>query len=245
MENDDQSGELGVTRSEGRGSELARRDIFDLAKDFGMAVASLLGKWCEVVIHDTSDLEHSIIWVQGDITGRRVGGMLSDVGLEMLHRGEAGPLFIYTTQTEDGKTLKSASMWLRDSDGKICGALCLNLDVTPILLLHEFAGELAPEESLAMSEHHVTDLSDLIDILVAQCEHQMSTPATEMSKDHRIEVVRILDERGAFQVRNSVVEVANRLGVTRKTIYNYLREIEEERETPTVETVVPAWTAPG
>jgi predicted transcriptional regulator YheO len=40
--------------------------------------------------------------------------------------------------------------------------------------------------------------------------------------------VNFLDGRGAFQVRNSAVVVANRLGVTRKTIYNYLREIERE-----------------
>jgi predicted transcriptional regulator YheO len=40
----------------------------------------------------------------------------------------------------------------------------------------------------------------------------------------------MLDHRGAFQVRNSAAMVADRLGVTRKTIYNYLREIEGEQE---------------
>ena len=42
-------------------------------------------------------------------------------------------------------------------------------------------------------------------------------------------MVRILDERGAFQVRNSVSYVAGRAGVTRKTIYNDLREVSESK----------------
>jgi len=207
-------------------SDRLKPEVLQLLKDTGLAIASLLGKSCEVVIHDTSDLEHSIIWVQGDVTGRRVGGMMSDLALEMLHRGELHPLFNYTTYTESGKTLKSASIWLRDSNGKVCGAFCINLDVTPIRVLQEFARDLAPEDPLpGMSEHHVTDLGDMIDTLIAECEYRMATPAGEMNKDQRAEVVRFLDERGAFQVRNSAVIVAGKLGVTRKTIYNYLREI--------------------
>jgi predicted transcriptional regulator YheO len=47
--------------------------------------------------------------------------------------------------------------------------------------------------------------------------------------EDRIEMVRMLDERGAFQVRDSVAYVAGRTGVTRKTIYNDLREIAGDK----------------
>jgi predicted transcriptional regulator YheO len=209
--------------------DVAKKEAFDLLKDVGLAICSLLGRCCEVVVHDTSDLEHSIVWVQGDVTGRRVGGMMTDLGLEMLRTGRTHPLFNYTTYTESGKTLRSASIWLRDPDGEIFGGFCINLDVTPILALREFSRDLAPEDSAYdLSEAHVSDLGDMIDTMIAECEYRMGRPAREMNKDHRVEVVRFLDERGAFQVRNSAAIVANRLGVTRKTIYNYLREIAPE-----------------
>ncbi len=206
-------------------------ETLDLLKDVGLAITSLLGKSCEVVIHDISDLEHSIVSVQGDVTGRRPGGMMSDLGLERLRQGDARPLMNYTTHTEKGKTLRSASIWLRDSGGEICGAFCINLDVTAVQMLREFARDLAPEDARTdFSEDHVTDLGDMIDTMIAECEYRMGSPTEEMKKDQRLEVVRFLDERGAFQVRNSAVLVANRLGVTRKTIYNYLREIERNQE---------------
>ena len=207
------------------------QETLGLLRDVGLAITSLLGKSCEVVVHDISDLEHSIVSVQGDVTGRGPGGMMSDLGLERLRQGNERPLLNYTTHTEKGKTLRSASIWLRDADGEICGAFCVNLDVTPLLLMRDFSLELAPEDARTdLSEDHVTDLGEMIDTMIAECEYRIGTLAEKMNKDQRIEVVRFLEERGAFQVRNSAVIVANRLGVTRKTIYNYLREIERNQE---------------
>ena len=97
-----------VTRS--GAASLRKREVFDLLKDVGLAITSLLGKSCEVVIHDVTDLEHSIIWIEGDVTGRRVGGMMGDLGLENLRKGETHPLFNYTTYTESGKTLNSTAL---------------------------------------------------------------------------------------------------------------------------------------
>jgi predicted transcriptional regulator YheO len=219
-----------ATRQPGSSGKL-KRETLDLLKDVGLAVTSLLGRSCEVVIHDTGDLEHSIVWVQGEVTGRHPGGMMSDLGLESLRHGDVRPHLNYTSDTESGKTLKSASIWIRNAEGQVCGAFCINLDVTAMETLRDFARDLAPEGGRTdVSESHVTDLGDMVDTMIAECEFRMACRAVEMKKDQRLEVVRYLDERGAFQVRNSAVLVAKRLGVTRKTIYNYLREIERNQE---------------
>lgn len=228
------SAEMVTTRTHGQrrrqkpSSE--KRQVFDLLKDVGLALSSMLGRCCEVVIHDTSDLEHSVVWIEGDVTGREVGGVMSDRGLENLRKGEAHPLFNYTTYTDTGKTLKSCSIWLRDSEGEIYGAFCINLDVTAIEQLQDFVRDLAPDSSRAdVVETHAQTLHDLLDTMIAECEYRIGASAEEMTKDERVEMVRILDERGAFQVRNSVSYVAGRAGVTRKTIYNDLREVSESR----------------
>jgi predicted transcriptional regulator YheO len=207
-----------------------KREVFDLLKDVGLALTSMLGRCCEVVIHDTTDLEHSIVWIEGDVTGRRVGGMLSDLGLEALRKGETHPVFNYTTYTQTGKTLKSCSIWLRDSMGQVYGAFCINLDVSAVEQFQDFIRDLAPDTSrFDMGEDHARSLHDLLDTMIAESEYRIGTSTEDMSKDERVEMVRMLDERGAFQVRNSVAYVAGRAGVTRKTIYNDLREVAGDK----------------
>ncbi len=210
---------------------LREREIFHVLKDVGLALRSLLGGCCEVVIHDTRNPEDSIVWIEGDVTGRSVGGVMTDLGLERLRQGKMRPPFRCTTHIASGKHLRSANIWVRDAGGEILGVLCINLDVTPIVAIQDLVGDLAPDESRPdLGEEFAADLGDMIDMMIAECEYRLGCGAGEMSKDQRIAVVRFLDDRGCFQVRNSTPIVANRLGVSRKTIYNYLSQIEGERE---------------
>ena len=207
-----------------------KREVFDLLKDVGLALTAMLGRSCEVVLHDTTDLEHSIVWLDGDVTGRDVGGTMTDYGLQRLQKGETHPVFNYTTYTETGKTLKSCSIWLRDSEGETYGAFCINLDVTAIEYLQVLVRDLAPDTSRAdVGETHAQTLQELLDTMITECEYQIGILTEDMTKDDRVEMVRMLDDRGAFQVRNSVSYVAGRAGVTRKTIYNDLSEVSESR----------------
>jgi predicted transcriptional regulator YheO len=69
----------------------------------------------------------------------------------------------------------------------------------------------------------------MVETMIAECAYQIGKPVSMMTKNDRVRVVRLLDDRGAFQLRKSVPLVAQRLGVTEKTIYNYLAELERER----------------
>ena len=52
-----------------------------------------------------------------------------------------------------------------------------------------------------------------------------SKPVSYMQKEDKLAVVEGLENRGIFDVKGSVEYVAERLGVTNFTIYNYLKEI--------------------
>jgi uncharacterized protein YqgV (UPF0045/DUF77 family) len=58
--------------------------------------------------------------------------------------------------------------------------------------------------------------------LITLAEVQVGKPLGEMSRAEKQQVVRFLDERGAFALRKSVETVADALGVSRFTVYNYL-----------------------
>jgi hypothetical protein len=65
-------------------------------------------------------------------------------------------------------------------------------------------------------------LDQTIDHLIDLAEAGMSKRIADMSRTEKQQVVKFLDERGAFLIRRAVADVAERLGVTRFTIYNYL-----------------------
>ena len=61
-----------------------------------------------------------------------------------------------------------------------------------------------------------------LDRLIGAVEAELGAPLAELSREGKQRAVRLLDERGAFQLRKSVEEVADALGVSRFTVYNYL-----------------------
>ena len=61
-----------------------------------------------------------------------------------------------------------------------------------------------------------------LDRMIAVVEAELGAPLAELSREDKQRAVRLLDERGAFQLRKSVEEVADALSVSRFTVYNYL-----------------------
>jgi hypothetical protein len=61
-----------------------------------------------------------------------------------------------------------------------------------------------------------------LDRLIAGVEAELGGTLRQLSREDKQRAVRLLDERGAFQLRRSVEEVADALGVSRFTVYNYL-----------------------
>lgn len=58
--------------------------------------------------------------------------------------------------------------------------------------------------------------------LLDRMERQFGAPLDELDREAKQQVVRRLDEEGAFVIRKAVEEVADALAVSRFTVYNYL-----------------------
>lgn len=65
-------------------------------------------------------------------------------------------------------------------------------------------------------------LHGTLDRMIATVESELGAPLAELSRPGRQHAVKLLEERGAFQLRRAVEEVADALGVSRFTVYNYL-----------------------
>ena len=58
--------------------------------------------------------------------------------------------------------------------------------------------------------------------LIDSVERELGAPLGELSREDKQRAVRLLEARGAFMLRRSVDDVADVLGVSRITVYNYL-----------------------
>jgi hypothetical protein len=61
-----------------------------------------------------------------------------------------------------------------------------------------------------------------LDRIIAAVEAELGRPLSDLSREDKQRAVRMLEERGAFQLRKSVEDVADAMGVSRFTVYNYL-----------------------
>jgi len=61
--------------------------------------------------------------------------------------------------------------------------------------------------------------------MIEQVEAELGGRLSDLSREDKQRAVRILDDRGAFLLRRSVDEVADAMGVSRITVYNYLNAV--------------------
>jgi predicted transcriptional regulator YheO len=184
-------------------------------------LAATFGPTCEVVLHDYRRGQQSVVAVSGAVTGRRVGGALSEIGLSVLARGDAAANDVnYVSRTADGRIVKSSTMPLRDGAGRLFGALCVNVDVTALRqagdLLTALAGTLPAQLPVTTFSN---DFDDVVDTVVRAEELSRGKPVGSLSRGERVGLLRALDQRGVFRVRNAVPRVAERLGVSRSAVY--------------------------
>ncbi len=66
------------------------------------------------------------------------------------------------------------------------------------------------------------DLHGALDRLIVAVERDLGGTLASLSREDKQNAVRLLDERGAFTLRKGVEQVADILGVSRFTVYNYL-----------------------
>jgi hypothetical protein len=120
--------------------------------------------------------------------------------------------------TDVAKELLAAIAPLLDAIG---GETVETGDITQGDIPIEWRGEVVGGVRLA-------PLSDSLDILIARIENELGSPLAQLDRVGKQVALRRLDEQGAFLLRKSIELVADTMGVSRITIYNYLNAIREE-----------------
>ncbi|MYE26848.1 MAG: hypothetical protein F4X87_06470 [Chloroflexi bacterium] len=209
-----------------------REATFALLRQMAVGIAKLFPPHCDAVIHDFDDLERSIIHIEGNISGRKVGGGATDLLLTQARNGNTvRDFYNYQTFLPNGREMKSCTMFLRDDDGRAYGAFCINLDIGIFAGFHRMLGDfLTLESDSEVSETLSDDIQRTIHIMLIEAVNEIGAELPIMSKADKIDLIARLDEKGAFQVKRAVPLIAEELGLSRSTIYNYLTKARVKTE---------------
>ncbi len=204
-------------------------------KAIANGIAKQFGSNCEVAIHDLSgDLENSIIYiVNGHVTGRKAGSGTSKVVLETMHKesSDIKDHLCYLTQTSDGRTLKSSTIFIRDGEGKVRFILSINYDITDLMSVGLSLKNwitVEPEQDAAQPEPIVGNINDLLENLIRQSVELVGKPVARMSKEDKIKAISFLNDSGAFLVTKSGDKVSEYFGISKFTLYNYMNEVKDD-----------------
>lgn len=203
---------------------------------FVQGLANTIGKNCEVVLHDITNPQQSIIAIaNGHITHREVGSPMTEMGLKAIRNREYEQgLIKYKTITNNGRTLKSSTFFIKDMEGEVIGCLCINMDVTELLLVKNIiddmsiAGEREIDAPKA-DETYSSNINEILYNVVDRVIEDFGKPVAYLSKDEKVKIVKKLDGKGMFLIKGAVDYIADVLCVSRYTIYNYLDEIRDEK----------------
>ncbi|MCP4896951.1 MAG: transcriptional regulator [bacterium] len=193
-------------------------------------IAKMFGKNCEVVLHDLSIPQNSVVFaVNNHVTGRQIGQPFDHLVKQVLLSKDFSGDYAanYLSTSVQGRNIKSSTALIRDSEGSVIGALCINYDVEAIehakSILDEFL-DIQIEETQSDFEPF-ENVIDIVDDLITKIIGNAGD--LKLKKQDRIALIRFMDQKGIFQIKGSIEKVARQLNISTVTVYSYLDEIRK------------------
>ena len=202
-------------------------------------IAQTVGEDCEVVLHDLATPQSSVVYtVNNHVTGRQVGQSFDHLVPQVIlsQKLENDIVANYYFRTSEGKLIKSSTALLKDFDGRVVGAMCINIDTTRITQQMEWlqamlpgvgdniAAPAAPAEVPLEAVTHVSEVvTDLIDRTIGDKD------ISRMRREEKLELIRFMDQRGIFLMKGAVDQVGSRMGISRVTVYSYIDEVRGKK----------------
>ena len=193
-------------------------------------IAKTFGRQCEVVIHDLSIPQNSVVYtLNNHVTGRQIGQSFEHLVKEVLlsKNFDGDCTANYMTVIKDGWEIKSSTTLLRDSGGKPIGALCINVDVKPLKDAMSFLGDLLnveqakPEVEVEPFSNVMEIVDDLIDKIIDQDN------VDNLKRKDKLDLIQFMDDKGVFLIKGAIDKVAERLNISKVTVYSYLDKIKK------------------
>lgn len=181
---------------------------------------------CEVLLHDLTQPDSSIIAIECPLSGRRVGDAATEMGRARISNPNFPDIVQnYPNTLPDGRPVKSTSIGIRNSAGQCIAAICLNLDISLFSSIQRLLAQLVSLENVQAPVPETLRARSIDDIRIAiesfSAQHNLQPRA--LSGPQRRKAIELLDEMGLLQLRGATTIAAEILGISRGSVYNALK----------------------
>lgn len=202
-------------------------------------LADYLGGQAEVVLHDLTDLEHSIVKIRnGHISGRREGDPCTDFVLRVLKKTSQDAQYDanYLGRDHNGKPIKSGSFYIRNPEGRIIGMLCINMETESYYKVRSYLDNffgVAPDNQNPTPKEPVresfkTSISEMVDEVLSRAVSECGCEPKMLSYEGKEQLIEKLNDEGIFLLKGAVSKTAAALGISEPSVYRYLSHLKRE-----------------
>lgn len=196
-------------------------------------IAQTFGSHCEIILHDFSRPQNSVVYTENNVvTNRAVGESFTEYFVKevLLSRKFNNDCCAnYIMEGKDGKKIKSSTALIRDLNDKVIGALCVNIDLTQISQFMEELGSLIGfPETITPSQDEVEvvpSIQEIVDDIIDKTIGDQDVDS--MSRDQKIALIRFMNDKQIFAIKGVLDKVADRMNISKVTVYSYLDEIKK------------------
>lgn len=196
-------------------------------------LGSYLGEGYEIILHSLENLQHSVIKiVNGHYSGRSEGAPITDLALSMLtqiEKKQDRSAITYLNKSKSGRTLRSSTIPITGENDRIIGLLCINyyteVSVYSILQKFNLVNPLA-DDNHEISETFAENADELIKSSLDTVRARVLNDPSISLQNKNKEIVIALYNKGIFNLKDSVVKVADLLQISKNTVYMHLRSLK-------------------
>ncbi|MDR0524887.1 MAG: PAS domain-containing protein [Spirochaetaceae bacterium] len=193
-------------------------------------LAAYYGEAFEFVLHDLTDLDHSIIRIiNGFHSDRKEGAPITDFALSMLEqidKTKASPSITYFSRSKYGKPVKSTTIVIFGEQRNPIGLMCINLYLDSPLsaLLDHFSLD---QPSDFISESFINNSNELILRAMEKIKTAVNDDNRIMVSQKNKEIITLLYHQGIFKLKDAVQITASELNISKNTVYLHIRSMEK------------------
>lgn len=180
--------------------------------------------FCEVVVHDLTEPNSGIYTIYNPLSNRQSKDALTALG-QARQADAKYPQIVanYPNKLSDGRQLKSTSVGIKDEAGNYVAAFCMNVDTSVFTTAQQMLSQLTAFEQHEQKETlYMLTLEDLQQYIQKFAVKQATT-IQALKAPQKKQLLQELKKHGFLDIRLSIDTIAQTLGVSRTSVYGYLK----------------------
>lgn len=198
-------------------------------------LCGVLGKNAEIVMHDVSDTDKSVVAIRnGHVSGRTVGAPVTNLAMKFINDKvyEYSPFVLnYKGIVHSSQHSRSSTFFIKDDDGTVVGMICININVDSYVNLRNVLDDFIDVDTkyeIHHTEEFPNSLEEIANEYIDSAINESGIDPDNMTTDEKVNIIKVIKDRDAFSYKGMVFNVAKRLHVSEPTVYRYLNKIKKE-----------------